>query len=88
MSFVLGIFVLLWILLGIIILGFILYNIFQKGHKPMQVLPILLVLIIIFGISAISIYYHATQAAENISTSSNASKSNSNPSSGKNNLYK
>jgi thiol:disulfide interchange protein len=89
MSLVIGALILFWALVGIAVFGFLFYNIFTKGHKPLQVLPVLLLLIVGFGYALVSTFYYANNVSQELfsnKTPNNATNSKSSSSS--NNLYR
>lgn len=88
MSFLIGLFALLWVLGGVVVFGLMINNFFQKGHKPLQILPIALILVILFGGSAVSMYYYATQSIQSFDTLNINTNGRTNSSQQNNNLYR
>ena len=81
MNLILGAIVFFWALVGLAVLGFMVFNVFTKGHRPLQTFPIVAAIGISFVFSIGSLYYNATIVLQSIpginasSIQSNSSKS-------------
>lgn len=78
MNLFLGAIVFFWALVGLTVLGFMIFNVFTKGHRPLQTFPVLAAIGIGFVFSIGSLYYNATvvlQSIPNINGSSIQSNS-------------